>query len=858
MGTSLVLRITRLLWFVFSTVAVAAVDGPGVHQFIHAARTTEPIKLDGVIDEIAWTAAPVFTQFVQFFPDNGAAATERTELRILYDDKYLYVGFVCFDSEPDQIIQRLGRRDKPPASDNVTIGIDSSHDHRTAYTFNVNAAGVLQDAVIYDGTNSTTDWDTVWDARVSRRADGWSVEMAIPLQALRFPKADLQTWGMSAQREITRKHEQLNSVPIPRSVTAPVTRWGHVVLEGLTRRPEIEIAPYVAARATWRPQFSSEDQPHPRLFDPSADVGVDFKVGLNSQLTLNGAINPDFGQVEADQIILNLTTFEQFFPEKRPLFTQGMDLFQGVGAQGDSGTPQQMFYSRRIGLASPILGAAKLTGTIGRGLDIAVLNATVSGGWQREVDETRPNRALRFRWAQPLRFALSDAFPTSEPIPENFFATVVRKRLFSNSTVGAFITSAIPLTGACTAAESALADDQQPASCRARGGNAVAIDWNLRSNSGDWGMLGQIDGSQIVKGPPERTLPDGTALHSGSRGLGGYLTGGKLGGEPFRFDVGYEYESPRLELNAMGFLPRQNRHRISVGTKLFQTEWGSLQNASLSFRVAKNWSADGRGVDTYRGIALNGNAFFPGYHFLGCDLGVDDAEFDIRDVGTGLPLQRRPTHYAVCYTQTDPGRTLSVLAQLGIGLRFPTSHLPRKLGYAGNVRLTIRPHSRLETQLGVAQDLTPYDVRYASGATDGPLVLADLTSEFLSLTLRQLLVITPRLTLQAYGQLFSAYAKYGPFFTPSSSAISRVQFSDLVPTIPTTDPSFHLAAINLNLVLRWEYRLGSALFVVYSRSQSEFPYPSDQSVPGKISYQRLTEGPATDVFLIKWSYWWDV
>lgn len=765
---------------------------------------------------------------------------------------------MCFDSQPEGVIYRLGRRDKLPAADHVQIGIDSSHDHRTAYVFIVNAAGVLQDGLVYDGTNFTTDWDAVWDAKTSRRPDGWSVEMAIPLQILRFSERDIQTWGLAASREITRKHESVVSVHIPRSVTAGVTRWGHLVLEGVHPRPDIEITPYVAARTTWRPQFSAENRPHPRLLDPSADVGLDFKVGLSSQLTLNGAINPDFGQVEADQIILNLTTYEQFFPEKRPLFLQGMDLFQPVGAQDNGSAPQQMFYSRRIGLTSPILAAVKLTGALGKGVDLAVLNATVGGGWQREVDESRPNRAFHFRWAQPLHFSPSDALPTLQPVSENYFATVLRKRVFSNSTVGAFFTSAIPLVDGCTDAEAALTDDQQPASCRARGGNAVALDWNLRSNSGDWGLLGQIDGSQVVRGPRDRTLTDGTLLHPGSLGLGGYFVAGKLGGEPFRYDVGYEYESPRLDLNAMGFLPRQNRHRVTAAVKLFKTRWRALQNASLSLRVAKQWTADGRGVDNGRFIGLNGNAIFPGYHVVGCEIGVDDAEFDSRDVGTGLPIHRRPTNYGTCYTETDPSRVISLTGQFAVGLRFPTAQLSQKIGYTASVRLTIRPHSRIETQLGVTGDLTPYNARYVSGATEGPLVLADLRSEYVSLTLRQLFVLTPHLTLQAYGQLFSAYGKYGPFFRSSAAPGSRVRFSDLVPSDPVNDPSFHKAAMNLNLVLRWEYRLGSAFFAVYSRSQAEFPYPSDTSIPGRVGYQQLLQGPATDVFLIKWAYWWDV
>ncbi|MGZ3459287.1 MAG: carbohydrate binding family 9 domain-containing protein [Archangium sp.] len=196
-----------------SVPAFAAIEGPGINQFLQAERITAPIRLDGLLDEPGWQAAPRFDSFVQLFPDEGAAPTERTELRVLYDDQNLYVGVICHDSQPELIARPLGRRDKPPPnSDFVLVGIDSAHDHRTAFAFQVTAGGVLLDTLFYADNKYTDEWDAVWDAAVAERSDGWSLEMLIPLSVLRFPTAPVQTWGFSVQRHISRKHEDVLTV----------------------------------------------------------------------------------------------------------------------------------------------------------------------------------------------------------------------------------------------------------------------------------------------------------------------------------------------------------------------------------------------------------------------------------------------------------------------------------------------------------------------------------------------------------------------------------------------------------------------------------------------------------------------
>ena len=276
-------------------------------------------------------------------PRANKAPSERTELRVLFDDAFLYVSFVCFDSQPETMLTSLSRRDDLPASDLVGIAIDTRHDHRSAFVFRVNAGGVLLDGVMTADTEFTKAWDGVWDARVARRPDGWSAEMKIPLNLLTGSTSDLPTWGFFGRRDISRTHGTLTTVVIPRNANAIVSRYGH--LRGVEQKPgvSVEWLPYAAARLVFAPEL--DGQPEPRVLRPSEDLGFDVKAQLTRELQLNATVNPDFGQLEADVILQNLSNNELFFPERRPFFTTGLDVFNPVGAQNGR-SPHTLFYSR--------------------------------------------------------------------------------------------------------------------------------------------------------------------------------------------------------------------------------------------------------------------------------------------------------------------------------------------------------------------------------------------------------------------------------------------------------------------------------------------------------------------------------
>jgi len=336
----------------------------------HAVRAKGTVYLDGKLDESAWADAPVTDHFTQIDPNEGQPASQRTEVRVLYGDDALYVGVRLHDD--GKVTARLGRRDGPLGdSDWFGVMIDSYHDHRTAFGFDVNPLGVRRDEIKTIDVDDNS-WDAVWEVATSIDAGGWTAEFRIPFSQLRFGSASDQTWGVQFERIIGRNHEYDVSTFIPKREQGGVPRYGH--LDGLHDvRPgkRLEVLPYTVSKAEY---IDRGLDPFRSRHEYSTSAGADLLYRVTSSLTLNATFNPDFGQVEVDPAVVNLGVYETFFEEKRPFFVEGSEIFN-FGANGTSGG--QLFYSRRIGrtpsLAPPsprsdmpdvttILGAAKLSG----------------------------------------------------------------------------------------------------------------------------------------------------------------------------------------------------------------------------------------------------------------------------------------------------------------------------------------------------------------------------------------------------------------------------------------------------------------------------------------------------------------
>ncbi|MBI4545328.1 MAG: carbohydrate binding family 9 domain-containing protein, partial [Gemmatimonadetes bacterium] len=383
-------------------------------------RTTPPV-IDGRLDDEAWTAASAATGFTQLEPRPGEPATQLSEARIAYDEDAIYVAARLPDTHPDSIVAQLSRRDDEVHSDWFYVAFDSYHDRRTAFVFAVNPRGVKLDAFLYNDTQDDESWDAVWDVATRIDSAGWTAEFRIPLSQLRFSAvgesaAPEYRWGVNFARRIARRNEFSFWAPVPPDASGLVSLFGELTgLRGLRPPRRLELLPYSVARLTREPgEAANLFYRENALF---GSLGADLKYGITSDLTLTASLNPDFGQVEADPSQVNLTAYESFFPEKRPFFIEGADIFQfGIGlGDGDSGS-EQLFYSRRVGrppqhtpsaaggfvdvpAATTIQGAAKLSGKTRAGWSVGVLSALTAAEEARLADSLG---AARRQAAEPL------------------------------------------------------------------------------------------------------------------------------------------------------------------------------------------------------------------------------------------------------------------------------------------------------------------------------------------------------------------------------------------------------------------------------------------------------------------------
>ncbi len=822
-------------------VAEAAKEGPGVDQRIVAAHAEGPISIDGRLDEPAWQAAVPFSSFAQVYPGDGAAPSERTELRVLTDGRNLYIGVRCFDSKPEQIVASLGRRDSLPSSDTVTVSIDAMHNHRNAAFFAVNAAGGIKDGLIFDDTQQTTDWDAIWDAATSIDSEGWTAELVIPLRVLNFPDVPIQTWGFEVRRDLTRTHEQLSTVFIAREANALVSRFGHLIVEA---RPSasVEVTPYLAGRTEFAPGL---DDPTARVIHPSADLGLDLKAALPGRLglKLNLTINPDFGQVESDQILFNLSSFEPFYPEKRPFFTEGLEQFLPVGAS-EGRSVQTLFYSRRIGLDAPILAALKVTSTPTESIQVSVLDAVVAQAPPSVAGSFE--RRLAYNAERPLHLGLTDELPASPQGPRNYLASTLRYKTESGS-AGLTYASMVPLVDLCR--------DPRAKGCEAAS-HAVAGDLEMRSKSGAWGFYTQLTTAVPTGGPNATLLKDGTLLRPDDFGYGGYLRIAKMGGEPFRFNINVDYASPNLELNKTGYMATQNLMHASTNLYLVRPNGlGPLLDFTWRVGAQSSWTTDGRYLNLNNGVSTDVSVVLPGYHRIGCFASGLSTQLDVREVGsTGIPFERHPTVAFGCVVDTDPSRAFSVSGYVEKSWHLAQGPTPARDGYAGELATTVRWHPRVETRLTLDGEINPSGPRYFDQMDKDRYRFGDLDARFVSLALRQLLVLTPRLTLQGYLQLFSLSEQNQRFFDASPRGSSILAF-DLVQVAAPAE-GFHTSSLNVNVVLRWEFAPGSTLYAIYTRSQLEPALAPGATAPTTVLPVGLTAAPATDTAMLKLSYTW--
>jgi hypothetical protein len=826
---------------------------------MEAARTAPgTIRIDGRLDDEAWATAEPATGFRQQSPHDGDPATERTEVRILYDDEAVYVGARMFDSDPSTIVARLGRRDASTQSDLFEVDFDSYHDHRTSFQFYVNPLGVKQDRVAANDFAGGDDaWDPVWDAAAQRDSLGWTAEIRIPLSQLRFPATPTQVWGVNFYRYIQRKAESDLWSYFSQTDQGYASFFGHVLgLAGLPQPRRLEVLPYVAGVE----ERSATGAPGNPFDDGSREVGrfgVDLKYGLTSNLTLNATVNPDFGQVEADPAEVNLTAYETYFSERRPFFVEGADIFSGTSPGFNNVNGPRYFYSRRIGRTpqgsaddrgagsftdtpggTTILGATKLTGRTAGGWSLGVLEAVTA----REY-ATVDSAGVRFR-------------DQVEPLTN--YAVVRAKREFGGggTTLG--------LTG--TAVNRRL-DDARLSFLRGAA-YAGGVDFGHRFARQRYSFFAALGGSYIrgdtlaiqaaqLSSARYYQRPDAgyVSYDPARRSLAGWnaAVGVSKDEGSSNFAIGASASSPGWEINDLGYQTRSDRIALNLWVGHRWTRPGKVfRVASATANANFGWNFGGDRTTTYAGASGYGEFL----NYWSANLGLSGS---FRVVNDGLlrggPAGLAPASWSA-YTQISSDYRKPVRASVFYNYGGTELH-----GWSHYVQttLSLRPSPTVSISAGPSYGVSLGTQQYVASLADPTAtatfgrryVFAEVLQHSLDLTTRLDVTLTPSLSLQLYAQPFVAtgdYRRVRSLAAPRS--FDYVAFAD---SAALGDLDFSYRSLRGNAVLRWEYRPGSTLYLVWTTSCSAYGARAAFDAVGDLG--RLCQGRSNNVFAVKANYW---
>ncbi|GMV08217.1 MAG: hypothetical protein AMXMBFR53_44920 [Gemmatimonadota bacterium] len=854
---------------------------PAPPSLAAAARRGE-VRVDGHLDEAAWADARVFTDFIQRDPDEGQPASERTEVRILVDGDALYVAARMWDADAAAIQSQLARRDNAGNTDFIQVNLDANHDHLTAYLFRVNPSGTVMDVFADGPTNLDSSWDPVWEARTSVDDEGWSAEMRIPFSQLRFVEGN-DTWGLQIIRGIQRRFEFSYFAFIPRTENSGADRYGHLTgMSVVEEARRVELLPYVLARSE-ELNFAEGDPFHGSV-DHSATVGLDAKVGLTSELVLDATVNPDFGQVELDPAVVNLTAFETFFPERRPFFVEGADAFRFGATGADLNQLQNnVFYSRRIGRApvggvggtgaafgdvpdqTTILGAGKVSGRVA-GWRVGILDAVTSREEARIQDAEGVQRTLAV-----------------EPRANYLAARARRDFRQGNSSVGVLATSATRSFGDGDGSLPDLLHEQATV-----GGLDLSHTWNRRS----WFLNGFVAGSR-VSGTPEALLrtqassaryyqrPDAghVSLDPTRTSLGGYaaaLAVGRTGGEHWLGSVLLQTESPGWEVNDLGFDPRTDVRQVSGLLTYRETQPGKvLRNYRIDLTGNGFWNFDGdhTGSTFALGSIVQFNDFTSASARVFRSLGTVDDQLT-----RGGPLGYDPPQWiAATSVSTDPRRSWQ--GSVSVSRRWDEEDT-RQFNVSGY--LSLRPRPSVQVTLQPSVQVLTEQAQFLGSIGDAAYtptfgrryLFGTLEQTVTSLTARLDWTFTPRLSLQLFAQPLVGAGRFTGFKELAAPGVwsyreyggdagTLVRDGDRVVLDPdgpgrgpgplALSPDFNLRTLRGNAVLRWEYRPGSALFLVWQQRRQ------DRVTDGSWALGRdlgaLFDADPENVFVVKASFW---
>jgi hypothetical protein len=863
--------------FSFYTLSLFAQKADSIKSYTTARLKGEPPHIDGKLDDPAWDQVPWGGgDFRQRMPDAGKPASVRTEFKILYDSKNLYLAFKNYDPEPDKIVRRMSRRDGFEG-DWVEINIDSYNDKRTAFSFTASVSGVKGDEYVSNnGDDWDPNWDPIWYLKTSVDSEGWIAEYRIPLSQLRFADKPVLTWGFQVQRNYFRNQEISNFQYIP----ADAGGWVHLFaelngIEGIRPQKQLEIQPYILAKT----EMLEKEEGNPFMTGSSSaiDGGLDAKVGITSDVTLDLTVNPDFGQVEADPSQVNLSAFELFFQERRPFFIEGNNTLNFPLSDFNS---NNLFYSRRIGRApqcyvetdkngedgvdeyskaksrTTILGAAKLTGKNKHGFSWGILES-VTADENAKVDSLGYTRRM-----------------IVEPMT-NYFVGRAQQDIHKGNTI---------IGGMFTATNRRLDDKNLDWLHREAysGGIDLIHNWKART----YYFNGRVFMSH-VKGSPEAILntqrsserffqrPDNDHAtvdpsKTSMTGTGGTLRLGKKAGKIIG-DLALAWTSPGLELNDIGFLAQTDnimqflwmQYRVINPTKY-------LRFQRYNINQWLEWDFDRR--NTSNGYNVNGHVQFNNFWNFSAGGTYQVGSVSNADLRGG-PAIRYPgyVNYWI-FASTDQRKKLFVSINPEFKHGFNNYSNYSDL----NAEIVYRPINALNIAVSPSLNFSDSELQYvATGSTTDTdrYIVAAIDQTTVRVSIRVTYMLTPNLSLQYYGQPFGTAGHYSKFKFVTSPGAGV--YNDRFVHVPQASmsynngsyeidenldgnmeynfdrPDFNFGQFRSNTVLRWEYIPGSTLFLVWTQEKNGAFYDSD---PAHKDYSFEFNQKAHNIFLLKFTY----
>jgi hypothetical protein len=845
-----------------------------IKRIYQTEETSNPPKIDGILNDLCWKEGSWSSGYKQFMPAEGAKPTAETEIKILFDRLNIYVAIRAFD-DPDKIDRQMGRRDHFNG-DIVGICFDSYFDHRAGFEFDLTAAGVKLDILLYNG-GWDTNWDAVWYGEVGFEDSAWVAEMQIPLSQLRYDNNEEQIWGMHSWRWINRNQEEDQWNLMPRDNNNFLHYFGEIHgIRNISRSRKMELMPFSLAKlSTSKPE---EGNPFVKGKEINFNAGLDGKIGIASNFTLDFTINPDFGQVEADPAELNLTVFETRFEEKRPFFLEGNNILQ-FNAGGNL-----LFYTRRIGHApvyspdpgdsgyvkSPenttILGALKLTGKTKNGLSVGIIESIT----QREM--------LKFNLGE------SEYKEAAEPLSNYFVARIQQDLNQGNTFFGGMLTSV-----------SRFLEDEHLKESLSReavtGGLDFEHHWKNRTFftsfsgffsyiKGDVGSIISIqESSSRYFQRPDADHLDIDSARTNISGYGATLKFGKEGNGRWRYSENFSFLSPGLELNDMGFSTTADEINQNTTVQYIENQpKGIFREYAVDISQSNYWNTGGEHLSSdgqLDFVLLFQNKWGFSTGFLRRSSSLD----------TRL-LRGGPAMMIKGFWHNDYNLTTDVSRKFSLKFRIHYHLYDDKISRFHNISqgIVYKPLNSLQLSADINYDFNKDGFQFVEPdeyeSSDIPYVVATLSRKTLGLTIRIDFALSPEFTIQYYGNPYVSTGRYADFkhilnarandfgeqfillkdnqieYSAMTDQYTVYLSNPVIPDYTISNPDFNYLEFRSNLVARWEFRPGSALYLVWTQGRRMDSEVSDYSLAGNIG--KIYSIFPDNVFLVKLNYWFSI